>query len=102
MLTAIEGIARVHGAAPNKKTALLRDPLLKVIDRIDTATSAGLRDRAFLLLGLIFGDQVTETSIIGRPVPERARPVLRILYTGSFPVLCKPPELAPRCSEDRS
>ena len=54
------------------------------------------------LLGLIFGDQVTETSIIGRPVPERARLVLRILYTGSFPVLCKPPELAPRCSEDRS
>jgi hypothetical protein len=29
----------------------LRDPLLEVIDRIDTATNAGLRDRALPLLG---------------------------------------------------
>lgn len=44
------------------------------------------------LLGLILGDQVTDTSIIGCAVPERARPVLRILYTGNSPVLRKPPE----------
>ena len=60
MLTAIEGIARVHGAAPNKKTALLRDPLLDVIDRIDTATSAGLRDRALLLVGFAVGRRRSE------------------------------------------
>jgi len=29
----------VHGAAPTKKTALLRDPLLELIDRIDATTS---------------------------------------------------------------
>jgi site-specific recombinase XerD len=55
VLTVMEGIARVHGAAPSKKTALLRDPLLEVIDRIDTATNAGLRDRALLLLGFAVG-----------------------------------------------
>jgi len=47
----MEGIARVHGAAPNKMTALLGDPLLELIDRIDPTTTAGLRDRALLLLG---------------------------------------------------
>jgi site-specific recombinase XerD len=55
VLTVMEGIARVHGAAPNKKTALLRDPLLEVIDRVDTSTSAGLRDRALLLPGFAVG-----------------------------------------------
>ncbi len=33
VLTVMEGIARVHGSAPNKKTALRRDPLLELIDR---------------------------------------------------------------------
>jgi integrase len=55
VLTVMEGIARVHGAAPNKKTALLRDPLLELIDRIDTTTNAGLRDRALLLFGFAVG-----------------------------------------------
>jgi hypothetical protein len=41
VLTVLEGIARVHGSAPNKKTALLRDPLLELIDRIDTAPQPG-------------------------------------------------------------
>lgn len=54
-LTVLEGIARVHGAAPNKKTALLRDPLLEVVDRIDTSTNVGLRDRALLLAGFALG-----------------------------------------------
>jgi integrase len=55
VLTVMEGVARVHGAAPGKKTALLRDPLLEVIDRIDTVTNAGLRDRALLLVGFAVG-----------------------------------------------
>jgi site-specific recombinase XerD len=55
VLTILEGIARVHGSAPNKKTALLRDPLLDLIDRIDIATTAGLRDRALLLVGFAVG-----------------------------------------------
>jgi site-specific recombinase XerD len=55
VLTVMEGIARVHGSAPNKKTALLRDPLLELIDRIDTGDTAGLRDRALLLLGFAVG-----------------------------------------------
>lgn len=55
VMTVLEGIARVHGTAPNKKTALLRDPLLEVIDRIDTSTNAGLRDRALLLVGFALG-----------------------------------------------
>jgi integrase len=50
--TVLEGIARVHGAAPNKKTALLRDPLLELVDLADTA---GVRDRALLLLGFSVG-----------------------------------------------
>ena len=45
-------IARVHGSAPHKKkTALLRDALLELIDRTDPTTTVGLRDRALLLLG---------------------------------------------------
>jgi integrase len=55
VLTVMEGIARVHGSAPHKKTALLRDPLLELIDRIDPATTVGLRDRALLLLGFAVG-----------------------------------------------
>ncbi len=55
VLTVLEGIARVHGAAPGKKVALLRDPLLELVDRIDTSTAAGLRDRALLLLGFAVG-----------------------------------------------
>ena len=55
VLTVLEGIARVHGAAPNKKTALLRDPLLELVDRIDLTTTAGIRDRALLLLGFAVG-----------------------------------------------
>lgn len=55
VLTVLEGISRVHGAAPNKKTALLRDPLLELIDRIDPATTTGSRDRALLLLGFAVG-----------------------------------------------
>jgi hypothetical protein len=53
--TVLEGIARVHGSAPNEKTALLRDPLLELIDRIDVSSTAGLRDRALLLLGVAVG-----------------------------------------------
>ena len=55
VLTVLEGIARVHGSAPNKKTALLRDPLLDLIDRTDPGDAAGLRDRALLLLGFAVG-----------------------------------------------
>jgi site-specific recombinase XerD len=55
VLTVLEGIARVHGAAPNKKTALLREPLMELVDRIDVATTDGLRDRALLLLGFAIG-----------------------------------------------
>jgi hypothetical protein len=57
----MEGIARVHGSSPNKKTALLRDPLLELVDRIDPTTTVGLRDRA--LLG----------RVGGRPPATRAR-----------------------------
>lgn len=62
-ITVLEGIARVHGAAPKKKTALLRDPLLEVIDRIDTSTNVGLRDRALLLVGFALG--LRRSELIG-------------------------------------
>lgn len=55
VLTVLEGIARTHGSAPVKKVALLRDPLLELIDRIDPSTPDGLRDRALLLLGFALG-----------------------------------------------
>lgn len=55
VVTVMEGIARVHGSAPNKKTALLREPLLELIDRIHPSTPAALRDRALLLLGFAVG-----------------------------------------------
>jgi integrase len=63
-LTVLEGIARVHGAAPNKKTALLRDPLLEMVDRIDTSTNTGLRDRALLLVGFALGLRRSELVAI--------------------------------------
>jgi site-specific recombinase XerD len=62
--TVLEGIARVHGAAPRKKTALLRDPILEMVDRIDTSTNAGLRDRALLLVGFALGLRRSELVAI--------------------------------------
>lgn len=64
VMTVLEGIARVHGTAPNKKTALLRDPLLEVIDRIDPSGNAGLRDRALLLVGFGLGLRRSELVAI--------------------------------------
>lgn len=55
VLTVLEGIARTHGSAAAKKVALLRDPLLELIDRIDPTTTDGMRDRALLLLGFALG-----------------------------------------------
>jgi site-specific recombinase XerD len=55
VITVLEGIARTHGAAPAKKVALLRDPMLATIARIDGDTSSGLRDRALLLVGFALG-----------------------------------------------
>jgi site-specific recombinase XerD len=49
--TVIEGISRTHGAPARKKVALDRDTLLAVVAAIDTTTTAGLRDRALLLVG---------------------------------------------------
>jgi integrase len=60
----MEGIARVHGSAPHKKTALLRDPLLELIDRIDPTTTVGLRDRALLLLGFAVGLRRSELVVL--------------------------------------
>jgi site-specific recombinase XerD len=77
VLTVMEGIARVHGSAPNKKTALLRDPLLELINRIDTSTPAGLRDRALLLLGFAVGLRRSELVALGvddlSPSPDGIR-----------------------------
>ena len=64
VMTVLEGIARVHGTAPNKKTALLRDPLLELVDRIDTSGNAGLRDRALLLVGFALGLRRSELVAI--------------------------------------
>jgi site-specific recombinase XerD len=64
VMTVLEGIARVHGTAPNKKTALLRDPLLEMVDRIDTSGNAGLRDRALLLVGFALGLRRSELVAI--------------------------------------
>jgi site-specific recombinase XerD len=55
VITVLEGIARTHGAAPAKKVALLRDPMLATIARIESDTSSGLRDRALLLVGFALG-----------------------------------------------
>jgi len=75
VLTVMEGITRVHGAAPNKKTALLRDPLLELIDRIDTGTNAGLRDRALLLLGFAVGLRRSElVALTVEDLPLSRRP----------------------------
>ena len=63
-MTVLEGIARVHGAAPHKKTALLRDPLHEIVDRIDVTTPAGLRDRAALLVGFALGLRRSELVAI--------------------------------------
>jgi site-specific recombinase XerD len=65
VLTVLEGIARTHGAPPVKKVALLREPLLEVIDRIDPSTPDGLRDRALLLLGFALGLRRSELVAVG-------------------------------------
>jgi site-specific recombinase XerD len=63
-VTVLEGISRVHGSAPHKKTALLRDPLVEMIGRIDTGTTVGLRDRALLLVGFALGLRRSELVAI--------------------------------------
>jgi hypothetical protein len=91
----------ITAVAPTRRPFTPRTPTTAEIDHALAYTNVphagyalaekltGLPDA---LLGLILGDQVTDTSIIGCAVPDRARPVLRILYTGNFPVLRKPPE----------
>lgn len=76
VLTVLEGIARTHGAAPTKKVALLRDPLLEFVDWIDQSTPAGLRDRALLLLGFALGLRRSELRRRPRraPLPSPRRP----------------------------
>ena len=64
VLTLLEGIARTHGAPAAKKVALLRDPLLELVDRIDATTSSGLRDRALLLVGFALGLRRSELVAI--------------------------------------
>ncbi|HEX3804568.1 MAG TPA: site-specific integrase [Solirubrobacteraceae bacterium] len=63
-LTVLEGIARVHGAAARKKTALMRDPILEMVDRIDTGHTSGLRDRALVLVGFALGLRRSELVAI--------------------------------------
>jgi hypothetical protein len=43
------------------------------------------------LLALIGGDQITENSILGCRVPDRARPITRVLSGGTYPGLSPPP-----------
>jgi site-specific recombinase XerD len=48
----MSGIRREHGTRPLRRAAPLElDPLVRLIEPIDTARLAGLRDRALLLLG---------------------------------------------------
>ena len=48
----LAGIRREHGTRPLRKAAPLElEPLARLLEPIDTATLAGLRDRALLLLG---------------------------------------------------
>jgi hypothetical protein len=42
------------------------------------------------MLELIAGDQITDEAILGCPVPERARPILRALDDHHVPVLRRP------------
>jgi hypothetical protein len=48
------------------------------------------------LLALVGGDQMTENSILGRRVPDRARPILRALSPGTYPGLSPPPGARPQ------
>lgn len=64
VITLLEGIARTVGGAPAKKVALLRDPLVETINRIDQTTTAGLRDRALLLSGFALGLRRSELVAI--------------------------------------
>ncbi len=49
----MSGIRREHGTRPLRRAAPLDlDPLQRLLEPIDTATLAGSRDRALLLLGL--------------------------------------------------
>jgi integrase len=86
VLTVTEGIARVHGAAPNKKAALLRDPLLELIDRIDIATTVGLRDRALLLL--VFAVGLRRSELVALTVEDLPPP--RTAYGSGSPAQDRP------------
>jgi site-specific recombinase XerD len=55
VMTLLEGLSRTIGTAPGKKVAILRDQLTAVVEAIETDSTAGLRDRALLLVGFALG-----------------------------------------------
>lgn len=81
VITVLEGIARTVGAAPQRKVALIRDPLLVTVDRIDSSTTAGypcavraLRawlDASEITSGPVFR-RVTRTGAVSSPLTAQS------------------------------
>ncbi len=81
----MSGIRREHGTRPLRRAAPLDlDPLARLLEPIDTATLAGCRDRALLLLG--FAAALRRSELVALDVehlefnPARG---LSVLITGS-------------------
>jgi site-specific recombinase XerD len=55
VFTLLEGLSRSIGVPSAKKVALLRNQLTTVVEAIELAAAAGLRDRALLLVGFALG-----------------------------------------------
>ena len=65
----LAGIRRQRGVRALRKARPLElEPLARLVDRIDTATLAGLRDRALLLLG--FAAALRRSELVALDVPD--------------------------------
>lgn len=77
----LSGIRRQHGTRPLRQAKPLElDPLARLLEPIDTATLAGLRDRALLLLG--FAAALRRSELVALDAEDLEHdPACRLLIT---------------------
>lgn len=83
VMTLLEGIARTLGPAPQRKSPCCASASPRLVERIDPAATAGLRDRALILVGFSVGLRRSELVALAvedlSPPPRRAHGAQRAL-----------------------
>lgn len=77
----MRGIRREHGTPPNKKRALSARDVVRMVERLDPATTVGVRDRALIMFGYAAGVRRGELAGLERhdleDDPDGVRALLR-------------------------